>query len=100
MQTVGAGSSTDQLLNLDLPPKPPSRAKARAAAATECAKASATGRQRAMTRAQRLERVFAIDIETCRQCDGPLRVIASIEAPPVIIKAVNLAIWQGVGPTP
>jgi len=33
---------------------------------------------------QRLRRVFAIDIETCRKCGGRLRVIASIEAPAVI----------------
>lgn len=100
MQTLGAGSLTDQLLNPDLPPNPPSRAKARAAAATECAKASATDPQRAMTWAQRLERVFAIDIEACRQSGGRLRVIASIEAPAVVIKVVSLAIWQGVGRTP
>ena len=37
-----------------------------------------------MSWAQRLKRVFAIDIETCRQCGGKLRVIASIEDPPVI----------------
>jgi hypothetical protein len=29
-----------------------------------------------MSWAQRLKRVFAIDIETCRQCGGKLRVIA------------------------
>ena len=45
---------------------------------------SATGRQRGLTWAQRLRRVFAIDIETCRQCGGRLRVIANIEAPAVI----------------
>ena len=37
-----------------------------------------------MSWAQRLKRVFAIDIETCRQCGGKLRVIASIEQPAVI----------------
>ena len=37
-----------------------------------------------MTWAQRLRRVFAIDIESCRQCGGRLRVIASIETPAVI----------------
>ena len=41
-------------------------------------------RQSAMTWAQRLRRVFAIDIESCRQCGGRLRVIASIETPAVI----------------
>ena len=37
-----------------------------------------------MSWAQRLKRVFAIDIETRQQCGGHLRVIASIEAPAVI----------------
>ena len=55
-----------------------------AATANERDEAAATDRQRAMSWAQRLRRVFAIDIETCRQCGGPLRVIASIEAPAVI----------------
>jgi hypothetical protein len=54
------------------------------AAASERSKVSPTGRQRALTWAQRLKRVFAIDIETCRQCGGRLRVIASIEDPAVI----------------
>ena len=55
-----------------------------AATANERGEAAATDRQRAMSWAQRLRRVFAIDIETCRQCGGKLRVIASIEAPAVI----------------
>jgi hypothetical protein len=38
----------------------------------------------AMTWAQRLKRVFAIEIETCRRCGGKLRVIASIEDPVLI----------------
>jgi ribosomal protein S27E len=33
---------------------------------------------------QRLKRVFAIDIETCPECGGTLRVIACIEDPPLI----------------
>lgn len=37
-----------------------------------------------MTSAQRLKPVFAIDIETCRQCGGHLRAIATIGAPAVI----------------
>ena len=45
---------------------------------------SVNDRQRAMNWAQRLKRVFAIDIETCRQCGGHLRIIASIEEPAVI----------------
>ena len=37
-----------------------------------------------MTWAQRLKRVFKIDIETCEQCGGAVKVIASIEDPAVI----------------
>ena len=33
---------------------------------------------------QRVKRVFAIDIETCLDCGGKLRVIACIEDPPLI----------------
>ena len=40
----------------------------------------------AMTWAQRLKRVFAIDIETCGECGGDVRIIACIEAPEVIRK--------------
>ncbi len=61
--------------------------KTRAAAAGKAMESNepwAVGRLRAMSWAQRLKRVFAIDIETCRQCGGHLRVIASIEQPAVI----------------
>jgi hypothetical protein len=37
-----------------------------------------------MTWAQRLKRVFNIDIETCRECGGAVRIIAGIEAAVVI----------------
>ena len=37
-----------------------------------------------MTPIRRLQRVFAIDVETCPKCGGKLRVIACIEAPDVI----------------
>ena len=37
-----------------------------------------------MTWAQRLKRVFNIDIETCEHCGGAVKVIASIEDPAVI----------------
>ena len=39
-----------------------------------------------MTWAQRLKRVFNIGIETCRECGGDVRIIASIEDPVVIRK--------------
>jgi hypothetical protein len=41
-------------------------------------------RHRAMSWAQRLKRVFGIEIETCEQCGGKVKVIASIEDPAVI----------------
>ena len=43
-------------------------------------------RRAAMTWAQRLKRVFGIDIETCSACGGALRIIACIEDPQVIKK--------------
>jgi len=39
-----------------------------------------------MNWAQRLKRVFAIDIESCPDCGGKLRVIACIEDPQLITK--------------
>jgi hypothetical protein len=43
-------------------------------------------RRAGMTWAQRLKRVFHIDIETCSECGGAVRIIASIEDPAVISK--------------
>jgi hypothetical protein len=43
-------------------------------------------RRAAMSWAQRLKRVFGIDIETCPACGGAVRIIASIEEPAVIRK--------------
>ena len=43
-------------------------------------------RRAAMTWAQRLKRVFGIDIETCAACGGALRIIVCIEDPAVIKK--------------
>jgi hypothetical protein len=37
-----------------------------------------------MTWAQRLKRVFKVDVETCEQCGGAVKVSASIEDPAVI----------------
>jgi len=42
-----------------------------------------------MTWAQRLKRVFGIDIETCRECGGAVKVIACIEDPTVIEKILT-----------
>jgi hypothetical protein len=43
-------------------------------------------RRAAMTWAQRLKRVFGIDIQTCATCGGAVRIIACIEDPEVIEK--------------
>jgi hypothetical protein len=43
----------------------------------------------AMSWAQRLKRVFAIDIETCSVCGGSMKVIAAIEDPLVIKKILT-----------
>ena len=45
-----------------------------------------TERRAAMTWAQRLKRVFKIDIETCRACGGAMRIIACIEDAALIEK--------------
>lgn len=42
-----------------------------------------------VTWAQRLKRVFSIDIEKCEKCGGPVRIIASIEDPDVIKKILK-----------
>ena len=46
-------------------------------------------RRAAMTWAQCLKRVFNIDIETCTECGGPVKVMASIEDPDVIKKILE-----------
>ena len=46
-------------------------------------------RRAAMTWAQRLKRVFDIDIETCSECGGDVRIIACIEDPAVISKILT-----------
>ena len=56
-------------------------------------------RRGAMTWAQRLRRVFHIDIETCGACGGPVRVIASIEDPAVIGK-ILAPVGEGQAPMP
>ncbi len=49
----------------------------------------AQGCARAATWAQRLKRVFNIDIETCKSCGGHVRIIACIEDPVVIEKILT-----------
>ena len=50
---------------------------------------SRTSAARLRTWAQRLKRVFGIDIETCPACGGAVKVIACIEDPGVIQKILN-----------
>ena len=61
---------------------PACRGRRDAAPADEPAPAPA--RHVSMTWAQRLMRVFKIEIETCEYCGGSVKVIASIEEPAVI----------------
>jgi hypothetical protein len=58
-----------------------------------------------MTWAQRLKRVFHIDIETCSVCGGAMRIVACIEDPVVIEKILahldaKAAAVQASGPPP
>ena len=46
-------------------------------------------RRTSMTWAQRLKRVFNIDIDTCRECGGAVKVIACIEDALVIKKILT-----------
>jgi hypothetical protein len=46
-------------------------------------------RHRALRWAQRLKRVFRIDIERCERCGGKVRIIASIEDPDIIGKILS-----------
>ena len=61
-------------------------------------------RHAAMTWAQRLKRVFNIDIETCAECGGDVKIIASIEDPAVIQKILahldNIATTAATGLLP
>jgi hypothetical protein len=67
---------------------PALRNKAKKALPTGQEKTRAQKHQ-SMTWAQRLKRVFNIDIETCEQCGGAVKVIASIEDPLVIQKILS-----------
>lgn len=49
---------------------------------------TAAERRAAMNWAQRLKRVFGIDIETCPACGGAVRIIACIEDPPYVIEKI------------
>jgi hypothetical protein len=65
---------------------PAGRGKGRKPPAEEGADRRATPRHVAMGWAQRLRRVFGIQIEACARCSGRLKVIANIEEPTVIAR--------------
>jgi|GEM_PF-1457512 len=69
---------------------------ARRGASDEVEEDRPAGRRMALSWAQRLKRVFGIDIETCTECGGPVRIIASIDDP-VVIKKI-LAHLEQAGP--
>ena len=60
---------------------PAKRNKAKQALPTGQGK-TGTQKHKSMTWAQRLKRVFGIEIETCEQCGGAVKVIASIDKSP------------------
>jgi hypothetical protein len=49
-----------------------------------------------MTWAQRLKRVFSIDIATCEKCQGPVKIIACIDDPVVIRQILEHLQKKGV----
>ena len=64
------------------------------------AEAPAVPKHVAMSWAQRLKRVFAIEIDTCARCQGRLRVIASIQEPEVIARILAHRDRDVGGPEP
>jgi len=54
-------------------------------------------RPAALTWAQRLTRVFNLDIETCNSCGGHVKIIACIEAPVVIEKTLTQLASRAAG---
>jgi hypothetical protein len=57
-------------------------------------------RHQAMTWAQRLKRVFNIDVSVCPKCGGEARVIASIEDQQIIDKILAHLMKKGALPPP
>ena len=60
----------------------------------------APARHVSMTWAQRLKRVFKIDILTCEHCGGAVKVIGSIEDPAVIKKILDHLARRAEAATP
>ena len=66
----------------------------------ETANEPAHARHESMTWAQRLKRVFKIELLTCEHCGGAVKVIASIEDPAVIKKILDHLERRTDAPTP
>lgn len=67
----------------------PGKVARRGGGETEEEGAPRGSRRGGMSWAQRLKRVFGIDIEVCPDCGGGMRIIASIEDPMVIEKILD-----------
>ncbi len=52
-------------------------------------------KRRAMSWAQRLKRVFSIDVTACVHCGGTVRIVASIEEPAAIRAILGHFVKQG-----
>lgn len=72
-----------------IPRKKKAKANAGSEAETESKTRTRAERRSAMTWAQRLKRVFGIDIETCANCGGSVRIVASIEDAITIAKILT-----------
>ena len=68
---------------------PAKRGKGRKRAGANAEERTFAEKHAAMTWAQRLKRVFNIEIETCEHCGGSVRVISCIEDPDVIEKILT-----------
>ena len=65
---------------------PTRRSKRKTIRSPDVADQTPAEKRASMNWAQRLKRVFGIDIETCGECGGNVKIIASIEDPAVIQK--------------
>jgi len=77
---------------------PSKRGKSKKLPEGKCTEKSLSEHRAAMSWAQRLKRVFDIDIETCNECGGAVKVIACIEDPIVIKKILSYLKRQDSGP--
>ena len=76
---------------------PAKRGKSKKLPEEECSEKLPAERHVDITWAQRLKRVFNIDIETCNECGGAVKVIACIEDPTVIQKILSYLKKQDSG---